>query len=102
MLYPLVECQPDNSPLTKFGLMRMEYLKESHPATYNKLIAERQLRQHCKEIEDEALEQMQIITERLRKEQKPPQTEDFMEMTRYNNQLRMQAEELVIAEFIQI
>ena len=45
--------QPEE-PLTKYGRMRLNFLKEYRPATYNMMLLDGTLKAHCLEIQEQA------------------------------------------------
>ena len=46
-------------PLTKYGRMRMNYLKRNKPFLYSKLVESGQLYTHCLEIQKQALQSLE-------------------------------------------
>ena len=86
--------------LTKFGLLRKQYLKEQYPARYNFLCMMEELMQHCLTIEREAQEMKDTLTEQLHRQYQPPEKTNFMANVQYNNQISDMADEIVIREIV--
>jgi hypothetical protein len=102
VLLPILETEEAERSvnLTKFGLLRKQYLKEQFPARYNSLCMTEELMRHCLDIQEQALEMKDTLTEQLRRQYKPPEKTDFMANVRYNNQISDMADEIVIREIV--
>ena len=95
--------QQEAQPLGKYGRMRKQYLQEHRPVLWNSLILSEQLYPHLKEIEETAnrrLEQMMPhlaqtagVTEELK-------ASDPMKWVGLMNNLKSQAEEVILKELI--
>ena len=95
--------QQETKPLGKYGRMRKQYLQEHRPVLWNSLILSEQLYPHLKEIEETAnrrLEQMMPqlakaagVTEELK-------ASDPMKWVGLMNNLKAQAEEVILKELI--
>ena len=95
--------QQETLPLGKYGRMRKQYLQEHRPVLWNSLILSEQLYPHLKEIEETAnrrLEQMMPqlaqtagVTEELK-------ASDPMKWVGLMNNLKAQAEEVILKELI--
>ena len=86
--------------LTKFGLMRKQYLKEQFLARYNYLCMTEKLMKHCLDIQEQALKMKDTLTEQLRRTYKPPEKTDFLANVRYNYMISDMADEIVIQEIV--
>ena len=86
--------------LTKFGLLRKQYLKDQFPARYNYLCMTEGLMQHCLTVEREAQDMKDTLTEQLRRQYQPPVKTDFMANVQYNNMICDMADEIVIREIV--
>ena len=94
--------QPEK-PLGKYGRMRKAYLKEHRPILYNQLLMSEKLYPHLREIDETAnsrLEQMMPalmqsagVTEALK-------ASDPMKWVGLMNNLKAQAEEVILTELI--
>ena len=95
--------QQETKPLGKYGRMRKQYLQEHRPVLWNSLILSEQLYPHLAEIEETAnrrLEQMMPqlaesagVTEELK-------ASDQMKWVGLMNNLKAQAEEVILKELI--
>ena len=93
---PMLELN-EQMPVGKYGLMRLQYLKENDPALYDLMLITGELNRHLVEIDRQAGELMAVTMEGLMKQNPPPdKAADPMAWTRHMNNLRSQAEELVI------
>ena len=106
--YQIPNLVPDQEPeemLTKYGQMRMNYLREYRSGIYQGLLLSGELKSHCLEIQKQAEQRMDLlisqmagkdnVNERL-KEQDP-----LLWTARMNN-IRQSAEEIVQTELIYI
>ena len=87
----------------KYGIMRKEYLQNTKRALYNQLLFQGELTKHLAEVEQQALEEI------ARLEAIFAQAEDLTEETKNENplawvqrknQIRKQAEEIVLREIV--
>ena len=87
----------------KYGIMRKEYLKNTKRALYNKLLIQGELTKHLAEVESRAREEI------ARLEAIFAQAEDLTEemknanplaWVQRKNQIRKQAEEIVLREIV--
>ena len=95
--------EAEQMPLGKYGLLRRHYLEENRPGLYTRLMLSGKLMEHLQEIEQTAqnrLERLMIllpkqngVTEEL-KEKAPMQWVGMM------NNIRSQAEELILTELV--
>ena len=95
--------QQETQPLGKYGRMRKKYLQEHRPVLWNRLILTEKLYPHLREIDDTAnsrLEQMMPglmqsagVTEALK-------ASDPMKWVGLMNNLKAQAEEVILTELI--
>ena len=93
----------ESKPLGKYGRMRKKYLQEHRPVLWNHLILSEQLYPHLREIDETAnrrLEQMMPelmkstgVTEALK-------ASDPMKWVGLMNNLKAQAEEVILTELI--
>ena len=99
----LILSQQENKPLGKYGRMRKKYLQEHRPVLWNRLILSEKLYPHLREIDETAnrrLEQMMPglmqsagVTEALK-------ASDPMKWVGLMNNLKAQAEEVILTELI--
>ena len=97
---PLLEVQETVLPLTKYGFMRMRFLEQEMEAVYLTLRVTDKLYKHCKRVEEQAHKRKAEIVRELRRINKPPQTENFMEMVSYRRMIDHEAEELMLDEIV--
>ncbi|MED4534224.1 TnpV protein [Metabacillus fastidiosus] len=90
----------DDRPLGTYGRLAMTYLQEKNPIRFSELQIEGTLMAKMHEVDQQAKEQILDMMDRLKKQQPVPQTEDIFEKTKYMNQLKQQAEEIVLKEFV--
>ena len=99
----ILEEQPLQKPLGKYGRMRKTYLKDHRPILYNRLLMSEKLYPHLLEIDRTAnsrLEQLMPelaqaagVTEELK-------ARDMMQWVGLMNSCKAQAEEILLAELI--
>ena len=87
----------EHYPIGKYGLMRMNYLKEHRPVIYNQLILYLgEIEQTCQERLDRMISQMKEaegVTEALK-------AADQMEWVRRMNSIHNRAEEAILSELV--
>ena len=87
--------------LGKYGRLRRTYLKEQRPVLYNTMLLNGSLYPHLMEMEQTAESQMQQTMAQLLKQNPAPDKEqNQMAWVQHMNNLRAQAEELVLMELI--
>ncbi len=85
----------------KYGMMRKEYLRNHKVARFNILTLQNRLDSHLMEIDSQARQRVDnLMNELLEKDPAPDKMADTMAWTRHMNQIKAQAEELVIQEII--
>ena len=90
---------PGYRPMSKYGNLFREYLKEYHPDRYDFLVSEMEVYDACKVVDDEAREMMITIQNQLRAKTPRPRG-DFMATVQYETAIRDQAEEFVLREIV--
>ena len=60
--------RPLDEPLTKYGLMRKDFLEKNHPILFNQMIMGGTLYPHCKELEKQIQSQMHGQIEQMKKQ----------------------------------
>lgn len=100
--YPhLAVTQPKyEKPLTKYGTIYKNYLKETQPGRYAVLMVNLELMKICHEKEDEANQYEGTVLSLLRRENPPPNRDDTKGMIQYNNWLYKTAEDMTIEDII--
>ena len=90
-------------PLTKYGLMRRNYLKEHRRGIYSGLLMTGELKAHCLEIQRQAEERMDLLTAQMAKTEgvdEALKASDQMKWVRRMNNIRAWAEEIVSEQII--
>ena len=94
---------PSTQKIGKYGIMRKEYLKNTKRALYNKLLIQGELMKHLAEVESQATEEITRLeaifaqAEELTEEMK---NENSLAWVQRKNQIRKQAEEIVLREIV--
>ena len=89
--------------LGKYGRMRRDYLKEHRPILYNRLILSEKLFSHLTEIDATANRRMEQLMDELTKASdltEALKASDQMKWTGLMNNLKSQAEEMILTELI--
>ena len=90
-------------PLTKYGRMRMRFLREHKPGLYNHLILSGKLHQHLAETQEAAQARTDRIVAEMAKDagiDEELKARDQMAWVGAMNTIRQQAEEIVLEEMI--
>ena len=90
-------------PIGRYGRMRRDFLKKNKPALFSCLSLSGKLRQHLSETDESANRYMEVLMTDLK--EKNGITEELksrnpMEWTQIMNNLKSQAEEIIINELI--
>ena len=97
---------PDPEPeeaLTKYGLMRRNYLKEHRRGVYSGLLMTGELKEHCLEIQRQVEERMDFLVEQMAKTEgvdEALKASDQMKWVRRMNNIRIRVEEIVLKEIV--
>ena len=95
--------QQETQPLGKYGRMRKKYLQEHRPVLWNSLILSEKLYPHLREIDETAnsrLEQMMPQLMRSAGVTEALKASDPMKWVGLMNNLKAQAEEVILTELI--
>lgn len=90
-------------PLTKYGLMRKNFLEEHRRGIYSGMILEGTLKEHCLQIQEQAEQRMEVLTEQMAKAEgvtEELKAANQMEWVRLMNSIRSRAEEVIKDELI--
>ncbi|MVB13067.1 Transposon-encoded protein TnpV [Caprobacter fermentans] len=99
----ILEEQPPQKPLGKYGRMRKTYLKEHRTALYNNLLLTGKLTAHLQEIDEAAngrLEQMIPELAKAAGATEALKARDPMRWVGLMNNCKAQAEEIILTELI--
>jgi hypothetical protein len=100
-LIPDIGMKETRGTIGKYGMMRREFLKNHKKSRFNILTLQNRLDRHLMEIDLEAKQKIEALTEELlEKDPAPEKMADTMAWTRHMNKIRLQAEEIVVAELI--
>ena len=89
--------------LTKYGLMRRNFLKEHRRGVYSGMLLKGTLKEHLLTIQEQADQRMDILTEQMAKDQgvdDQMKRNDQMKWVGLMNNIRNSAEEIVLSELI--
>ena len=89
----------------KYGMLRKQFLKEHRPARYQYLLLCGKLTEHLNQIDQEAREQVEMLTEQMLKKQGVNDNlkrQDQMMWVRLMNNIKASAEEMVLREILYI
>ena len=93
--------KPTPEPLTKYGFMRLSFLKEHRPVLYNQLLLAEQLNSHLHETQQAANERMDTLMAQLTKRDPPPdKATNNLAWAAHMNALKHSAEEIILGELI--
>ena len=101
-LVPDVEL-PLQTPIGKYGQMHLDYLKQHRRGRYSTLLGEGRLNAYLSEIDEQAHEMLSSLTVELAKTQgidEHLKATDQMRWVQMMNNVRAQAEEIVIHELV--
>ena len=104
--YLIPNLLPNKEPeqaLTKYGLMRRNFLKEHRGGVYQGMILTGELKAPCLEIQEQAEQRMQLLTEQMAKAEgvtEELKAADQMKWVAKMNSIRHSAEETVLTELI--
>ncbi|MBS4815839.1 MAG: TnpV protein [Clostridium sp.] len=97
LLYPnfSMEQEPEQITVGKYGLLWTSYMKETYQDRYRHHIRMGQLQSMAAEVNEEAYEMLDSISEKYLKKHKPVNPESTMEMWKLREQAKRIAEEEV-------
>ena len=95
--------EAERKPLGKYGIMRQQYLKKNRPGLYTRLILSGRLMEHLQEIDATAHSRLESLMSLLTKQQgvtEELKARDQMAWVGAMNNLKSQAEEMILTELI--
>ena len=104
--YLIPMLQMDEQPegmLTKYGLMRKNYLQEHKKGVYTGLLLKGKLKEHLLTIQEQAEQRMELLTAQMAKAEgvtEELKAADQMKWVGMMNNIRHSAEEIVLKELI--
>ena len=106
LLYPDIELPEQyGEDIGRFGRMRRRYLKEHRKAYYSILCMKLELNDHLREVDRQAVEQIELITAQLAKAEgvtEELKARDQLGWIKAMNSCRARAEEQVVREIVLI
>ena len=92
---------PDAEPLTKYGMMRKNFLKSNKPTLYGKMLCHEELYPHCRIIQQQAQDRLDVLMAHFAASNPPPdKAQDGITWAAHMGMLRDTAEEIVQSELI--
>ena len=94
---------PEQKPIGKYGLLRLDYLKKHRKATYQAMLLRGTLNAHLSDTEEAAQERLNVMLPRLAKSAgvtEQLKAENQMKWVGLMNTLKDQAEEVILNELI--
>ena len=101
-LVPDVEL-PEQEPIGKYGKMHLDYLKQHRRGRYSALLGEGRLNAYLADVDEQAHEMLSSLTVELAKTQgidEHLKATDQIRWVQMMNNVRSQAEEIVIKEIV--
>ena len=104
--YQLPMLQMDEQPegiVTKYGLMRKNYLKKHKTGIYSTLLLQGKLKEHLLQIQEQAEERMEVLTKQMKESQgvtEQLKAEQPMLWVQKMNQIQHSIDELIQEELI--
>ena len=101
IFYPNLVVKPEkNVVVGKYGTIWMSYMEEKYPMRYLELHMGGELRIKAAEINEEAIEVLDIMVQVYLKKHKPKDPDSTMEMWRLREQARAIAEEFILEDIV--
>lgn len=104
LFYPnlILEDSGSGKRLSKWGMMRLNYIRDHKEKLWSMLIMTMELQSHCYDVEQEALEMHDRLLNERMKPYRNLQTEDYAEYLRTLNNMTNQVDEIVAHELIYV
>lgn len=103
MYYPDIALPEEEPHYSKYGRMRLRHLKEHRKGLYNTLLLDGELVKHLNEVDDTAIQRMELLTLQMQERQginEALKARDQMAWVGAMNNIRNAAEEMVLSELI--
>ena len=101
IFYPNLVLKPEKNVMVgKYGTLWMRYMEEKYPMRYLELHMGGELRIKAAEINEEAIEVLDIMVQAYLKKHKPKDPDSTMEMWRLREQARAIAEEFILEDIV--
>lgn len=102
IFYPNIVMAESEQSLSKWGMMRLNYIKDHKVVLWSELTMTMELHQHCLDVQEEALEMHQQLLEERMKPYRHLQTEDYFDYLQTLNNMINQVDEIVASELIYV
>ena len=101
IFYPNLVVKPEKNVMVgKYGTIWMRFMEEKYPMRYLELHMGGELRIKAAEINEEAIEVLDIMVQVYLKKHKPEDPDSTMEMWRLREQARAIAEEFILEDIV--
>ena len=103
MLLPNLQisnCVEDDCPLGRYGRMALSYLRDNYPDRYMTLKMDGSFMETMHQVQREATEQIERLTQQMLRDAPMPVTDDILERTRHLNDLKSMAEETILQSVV--
>lgn len=80
--------------------MALTYLRDNHPDRYMILKMDGMLMETMHQVQQEATERIERLTQQMIIDNPMPATDDILERTRHLNDLKLMAEEIILQAFV--
>lgn len=106
ILYPKIATDQQESmkqmPMGLFTAAAIKYLTENHPDRVQEMKIRGTWFSTIYQIDNQAMDMMDEVQAQLRQQHPAPNTENFMELVKYNVWIRDTAQEIVLSQVVQI
>ena len=95
--------EAEKTPLGKYGIRRRQYLEQHRPGLYTRLLLSGKLMEHLQEIETTAQNRLESLMTRLKQQNSVTEelkAKDQMKWVGLMNNLKNQAEEMILTDLI--
>lgn len=100
ILYPMIKLFKPEKPIGKYGMMALKYLREEHTDRYDYLLASGKLAKIIAQVDQEAGEKMEMLTEKMLEKKPLTDPTDTILSWQEKEQIRSIAEEMVLKEIV--
>lgn len=98
---PKIKIKQCNGRLGKYGAMRKQFLKEHKPMTYDDMILSETLFPHLLKVQEIASQRLEFLMKQLLEQNPAPDKKNNqMDWVKHMNTLKVQVEEIILAELI--
>ena len=102
--YPLLDLGEQTSyQIGKYGKLHLEFIKQHRRGTYTTLLTENRLNEHLHSIDEQALEQLDLLTAQMAEQMDVTEelkASDPMRWVQMMNNIKASAEEIVLKEVV--